>query len=543
MAEKEVTVFIVDVGQSMAERRHGRSQTDLDWALTYVWDRITSTMALGRLTTFQAVVGLKTDDTSNELSDDPSFHRISVFQDLEQILIGQVNTLRDRLVPSNTDQGDAISAIVVAIQMIAQKCKRLKYIRRIILVTNGRGELDPDQVSEISAKIKEEGIELFVLGVDFDDAEYGFQEPDKDPSKAKNERILASLVESCNGVIGTLAQAVDELGMPRLKSTKPTASYKNNGLSLGDAEKYSGAFKIEVERYPRVMIRKPPTASSFVDRPPPPQAMNGANGRSGPSADPDAMDQDGGPGAPDGLTGVKTEKHYEILDGPRKGEKVPQSQLEKGYEYGRTAVHISDSDRSLLDLDSKASLQVIGFVEWGKFDRYMAMSRTNIIIGAQHSSRDIMALSSLIHALRELESFAVARFVPKDGKAPLILLLAPSIEPDYECLIDVELPFAEDVRPYRFPPLDKVVTVSGKVLTEHRNLPSEGLKRAMDEYVDRMDLSDLGPDEDGCVDPFRRRSHVDTEQQPHRVRSYDRHLLPHRAPHRPGHPLARRAPA
>jgi hypothetical protein len=44
MAEKEATVYIVDVGKSMGERRHGRSVTDLEWAMKYVWDRITTTV-------------------------------------------------------------------------------------------------------------------------------------------------------------------------------------------------------------------------------------------------------------------------------------------------------------------------------------------------------------------------------------------------------------------------------------------------------------------------------------------------------------------
>ena len=44
MAEKEATIYIVDMGQSMGERHHGRPMTDLEWAMQYVWDRITATV-------------------------------------------------------------------------------------------------------------------------------------------------------------------------------------------------------------------------------------------------------------------------------------------------------------------------------------------------------------------------------------------------------------------------------------------------------------------------------------------------------------------
>lgn len=44
MADKEATVYIVDVGHSMGKKRNGRGESDLDWAMTYVWDKITSTV-------------------------------------------------------------------------------------------------------------------------------------------------------------------------------------------------------------------------------------------------------------------------------------------------------------------------------------------------------------------------------------------------------------------------------------------------------------------------------------------------------------------
>lgn len=127
------------------------------------------------------------------------------------------------------------------------------------------------------------------------------------------------------------------------------------------------------------------------------------------------------------------------------------------------------------------------------------MGESCVTIAQQTNDRARLALSSLIHALFETESYAVARIVTKDGKEPVIILLAPSIEPHLECLIDVPLPFAEDVRPYRFPPLDRVITTTGAVLIKHRNLPSNGLKDAMSKYVDAMDLSTFGRSDDEWV--------------------------------------------
>lgn len=57
----------------------------------------------------------------------------------------------------------AISAVVIAIQMIASYCKKLKYKRKIILVTNACGSMDDDDVPSIVDKLTSDGIELVVM--------------------------------------------------------------------------------------------------------------------------------------------------------------------------------------------------------------------------------------------------------------------------------------------------------------------------------------------------------------------------------------------
>ena len=127
------------------------------------------------------------------------------------------------------------------------------------------------------------------------------------------------------------------------------------------------------------------------------------------------------------------------------------------------------------------------------------MGEASVIVAYKFNEQAEIALSSLINALYEVESYAVARFVIKDGATPVLLLLIPSpkLDSDTECLYDVPLPFAEDVRPYQFPPLDKVLTVNGTILTKHRLLPDDELKEAMSNYVDAMDLSTFETDDDG----------------------------------------------
>lgn len=125
------------------------------------------------------------------------------------------------------------------------------------------------------------------------------------------------------------------------------------------------------------------------------------------------------------------------------------------------------------------------------------MSRSNYIIAQRTNDAAGLAFSAFVHALYELDVCAIARIVVKDTKDPVLLLLSPLIDTDAECLIDVEVPFAEDIRQYKFPPLDRIITVSGKVVKEHRTLPKSELLDAMSSYVEAMDLSKFGKDEEG----------------------------------------------
>ncbi|KAL1959864.1 hypothetical protein VTO42DRAFT_1009 [Malbranchea cinnamomea] len=494
MAEKEATVYIVDVGASMAECHNGRDVSDLDWAMQYVWDKITTTVATGRKTATIGVIGLKTDESDNEMwrkHQEDSYAHLSIFQPIGQILMPDLRKLQKLIKPSNVDEGDAISSIILAIEMIIQYCKRLKYKRRIVLVTNGKSPMDPDGLDEIVNKVRSEGIELIVLGVDFDDPEFGFKEEEKDPLKADNEKLLRSLAVDCDGLYGTLAQAIRELEIPRVKTVRGIPTFKGE-LRLGDPESYSSALTIQVERYYRTYVARPPTSSAFV--------LASAAGAEGESAE-SSMTLDNGGSAraveETRLANVRNARTYQVKDEEAPGGKreVERDELAKGYEYGRTAVHISESDENITKLETEAALELIGFIPSENYERYMNMSTTNVIIAQKTNNKAIIALSSIIHALFELECYAIGRLVTKPGKPPMVVLLAPSIEPDFECLLEVQLPFAEDVRSYRFPLLDRIITVSGKVVMEHRNLPSDDLLSAMNKYVDILELSEL--DENG----------------------------------------------
>lgn len=138
-----------------------------------------------------------------------------------------IRRLRELIKPSHTNRGDgmsstthgvskhtdnyeAISSIIIAIQMISTYCKKLKYKREIVLVTNGNGAMNNEGLDQIQKKITDDNIKLTVLwvalrlsylfllissrGPDFDDAEYGVKEEDKEFRKVKSICFIPELL-------------------------------------------------------------------------------------------------------------------------------------------------------------------------------------------------------------------------------------------------------------------------------------------------------------------------------------------------------------
>ena len=287
---------------------------------------------------------------------------------------------------------------MVAIELISQFCKTLKFMRKIVLITNGTGHIDADGLEEIVSNIKQEGIQLVVLyvtyaslgiglperltlsnrGADFDDPEAGFKQEDKNEqkvscsnpglklnltirSKMHNEKVLKELVAGCDGVFGTLDFAVSELGIPRLKSTRLIPSFKGN-LLLGNSEEFESAMTIAIERFPRTMVAKAPSASNFaikVDE----ESSNEPQDR---PLEQELREQ--GESGESSMSLLRSNRAYHIKDDSAPGGKkdVDKDQLEKGYEYGRTAVHISKSDETVIKFEAEPSLEILGFVPLSK---------------------------------------------------------------------------------------------------------------------------------------------------------------------------------
>ena len=145
--------------------------------------------------------------------------------------------------------------------------------------------------------------------------------------------------------------------MPRVKTTRIMATFKGH-LQLGNPAEYDTAVRIPVERYYRTYVAKPPSASQFVLRS---ELVGEGQGESSAAA---AGTQES-PIDGSSLIGVRNVRTYQITDETAPGGKrdVEREDLAKGYEYGRTAVYISETDQNITVLETYAAIELLGFIQ------------------------------------------------------------------------------------------------------------------------------------------------------------------------------------
>ena len=92
-----------------------------------------------------------------------------MLKDLGPIEMSHLKDLQQKIVPSSTDFGDALSAMILAVHMIENFTKLKtgkpgKYKqKRVVLVTDGQGPMDGNDLDSLAEKVNELEIELIVV--------------------------------------------------------------------------------------------------------------------------------------------------------------------------------------------------------------------------------------------------------------------------------------------------------------------------------------------------------------------------------------------
>ncbi|KAK0456861.1 SPOC domain-like protein [Armillaria borealis] len=519
-----VTMFLVDISKSMGKTKivelpegpNGEERTaeitNLQWGLQYVKLKIQEMIYNGRKTDQCGVIVFGSEDTDNIVNrNNGGYENVS-----EYIHIAQPNAATlaklDRLEPSETT-GDPIDCLIVGIETQADHLGSKKtWTRKIILVTDGENPIEIEDWDATAKKLNDLDIALTIVGIDFDDEEFPYVEEDKSNIKRVNESFYKQFVDGVEkGVLGTCAYALQDISRPDIKQTKSVLM--GTVLRLGDVDTRPGeSLEIMVKTSKCTAINRPKSWKKFSvrkeeDDDKAKMALDGEEyvryaqlkQTSEYFVDKRDKDEDGD---------VKMEEVGEEIDDstkkkdPTEGmESVDKETLVRGFKYGTSYAPCPDGQ--FLRLNTKKGIEISAFFPKRRFRRELSIGEIQYVWADPSSPQQQVALSSIVQAMYEKGVLAIARWVTKDGMDPKMGVLSPTTFDKVDCLLWAQMPFADDVRKYTFPSLDRLVNKKGEVVEEHPYLPTEEQLDAMDNFVDAMDVMAAGEkDEEGNREPW-----------------------------------------
>lgn len=518
----------------MQSQTRKREISDLEWTLEFVSKKVQNSILSGLKTAkiHIALFGsLRTNNTllrSNKdlegylgvdeivVPDQPTLHTLEL-----------VRCLRATTTEEDPFPADPMDALVAAIASICDKAvsgTTDTWSRTIYMITNAMGEMNTDGWIDVQNRMIDQKISLKVIGVDFDDAEIGFEEEDKPKIKARNEAFWHEFVENVpRSGVASAARVIAEASLPAVHLQ--TSAPFNTSLSFGDPTMRSESeevmdisikvYKATTQARPLSQKKLSKVAQDSAAARRESARQDAASSQMQPTSTPNYRKRPSDESGNDVTYGVQLTKKYfikEDLDNVEGGinaaEPLPEGaemSFDRAYKLGSTLVAINDDlERKQ---DTRSGIEIIQFNHKSLYQRHYHMGETWFVFASDGNSRAELQMSSFIHAMWQQEKYAVVRFVRRDGGEPKLGILAPQIRQDdlgfnFECMFLVEAPFREDLKRFTFPPLDRVINRDGQELREHSTLPSHEMQESMDNLVDSMDLMDAAEDEDGEPIPW-----------------------------------------
>ncbi|KAG6845292.1 hypothetical protein H0H87_011443 [Tephrocybe sp. NHM501043] len=549
-----VTMFLVDTSPSMRKLRtvelppdhngevHSTQMTHLQWALQFVKLKIQEMIFNGRKTDQCGVVVFGSTDTDNIINEqNGGYEHVSEYIPIAQPNAGTLSKL-DLLKPTDSF-GDPIDALIVGVETQAiHLASKRTWTRKIVLVTDGESPIEIEDWEATVEKMNSLNVGLTIVqlltasnepsGVDFDDEEFGFTEPNKNHIKRANEEFFHKFIQALDtGFVGTCEEALRETAKPDIRQTKSVLM--GTVLRLGDVDTLPDeAFELIVKTSKCTALTRPKSWKKFAVREAKPKEPGQDYGEDQDMEDDSAeaakvayaqlkmrseyyIDQTSGDIDADGDVKMEEDENENLLDeGSNKEkkkpseeenasylEKVEKEQLVRGFKYGTTYAPCPDGQ--FPRLKTRKGIEICGFFPAENFRRELCMGEIQYVWADPSSAIQQAALSSIVKAMNEKNSMAIARWVTKDDMDPKMGVLTPVEWDEVDCLLWAQMPFADDIRKYTFASLDNLVSKKGEILTEHPFIPTQEQREAMNAFVDGMDLMDAGDkDEEGTIESY-----------------------------------------
>jgi ATP-dependent DNA helicase 2 subunit 2 len=470
----ELVVICLDVGPSMGASRDGKP-SHLENAVKAI-DLIVQNKILHTKKDEVGLVLFGTRETDNDLAAPGQYQNIST---VRQVMLPDLQLLRfieNSVVPS-THTACFVDALIVGMDLLVRAAETRKNPDlRLVMFTDAGSPFNDDQVDQVIGGLVSRGVTVQIVGIDFGDD--GEQQPvggldgeppvsgDTTSARSRQKHIehsarqlegihlLQRIAREADGQLFSFDSAVKMVSQFRKHSVKQVSVYRGN-LDIAD-------LKIPVWGYSR---QRRATAPSF-------KKLSGL-------VELDRASTSSG--------AVERRVTYHLQNDEE--TEIDKSNMAKGFKFGRDFVPWLQEDEDNMKLQTEKCLMVICFTESSKVPRHDYMGGSVVSFHPQPGDEAAAtAVCSLAEALYEQDRVAVVRYVSRKNAAPKVGILMPHIKSEYVALLFVQIPFREDIRPYQFP---NFMARGGG--------PTAEQLRAMDAFIDQMDLTQAMADDEGST--------------------------------------------
>ncbi|XP_068102182.1 X-ray repair cross-complementing protein 5 isoform X2 [Hyperolius riggenbachi] len=419
-----------------------------------------------------AVVLFGTDRTENALADADQYQNITVQRHLMMPDFDLLDEIQNSIEPGN-QQADFLDALIVSMDILQKETLGKKYEKlHIAVFSDLSSPFSEDQLDIIVANLKKAGITLqFFLPFPVDEDEHESGEGSRadgdrrrGPGKGLSDqqklgiqmvrKIMFSL-EAEDGLdeVYTFRDSLDKLAIFKKMERRPMPWPCQ--LTIGSR------ISIRIVGYKAVTEEKAKKTWATVDA--------------------KSLKKDD----------VQRETVH-CLNNDDETE-VQKDDIIQGYRYGSDIVPFSKVDQEQMKYKTESKcFSVLGFTKSSQVDRTQFMGNQVLkIFAPKDDETAAVALSSLIHALEEMEMVAIVRYAYDRRSNPQVGVAFPMIKEKYECLVYIQLPYMEDLRQYIFSSLGN----------NKKFQPSDQQLSAVDSLIDSMSL--VQDDDDGVEDLFK----------------------------------------
>mgnify|MGYP000088099099 CR=1 FL=1 len=313
---KNAMVLIADVGSTTTADENELTQ-----------------MVLGKLlqqpflkpTKFEVgLVLVGTDGTDNQLNESlGDYEHVTVSQRLDAADSSELlNKIQKEVVASSSD-GDYVDALIVALEMLEERCSNGKYTRTVAIVTPGKSpfSVEDDHINQIKDQLTDS--ELIFASL---------KSPDEEANAAKTpfEEFMASIGAQTHQIHG-IGEA-DKVARP--PPVAPTTVFRG-------AFEISDSFKIDVHAFNAVSAVTAPSLTKM----------------SIPATEDDDTE----------IGKVKMERAYFSVEDP--DHATPPEDHIKAYKYGAEYVPFNDSDVIAFKWKGDKGLKTLGFMPRARLKR------------------------------------------------------------------------------------------------------------------------------------------------------------------------------